>query len=95
MAAVQVRQSFAASLKNLQTDYIDSFVLHSPMPTHEETMEVWRVLEDLHEQGRVRQLGISNIYEVPALQRIWRQATIKPAVVQNRFYRQSNFDKGA
>jgi len=30
----QVRQSFNTSLNNLQTAYVDSLVLHSPMPTH-------------------------------------------------------------
>ena len=34
----QVRQSVHSSLRNLQTDYIDSLVLHSPMRTMDETM---------------------------------------------------------
>lgn len=36
----QVFQSFQTSQKNLQTEYIDSLVLHSPMKSHKETMEV-------------------------------------------------------
>jgi len=32
--ALQVLQSFQRSLQNLQTAYVDSLVLHSPMPTH-------------------------------------------------------------
>ncbi|KAI1728172.1 aldo/keto reductase family domain-containing protein [Ditylenchus destructor] len=39
----QVRQSYTRSLANLQTNYIDSLVMHGPMRTHEETMKVWRV----------------------------------------------------
>ena len=35
---LQVRQSFASSLRNLGTDYIDSLVLHSPMRTHDQSM---------------------------------------------------------
>jgi len=38
-ACVQVRQSFATSLRNLGTDYIDSLVMHSPMRTHQQSME--------------------------------------------------------
>jgi hypothetical protein len=41
----QVSESLACSLRNLGVDYIDSVLLHSPLPTHEETMGAWRVLE--------------------------------------------------
>jgi diketogulonate reductase-like aldo/keto reductase len=33
---------------------------------------------------QVGQLGISNIYDLEALQAIFQQARVKPAVVQNR-----------
>eukprot|EP01052_Picozoa_sp_SAG31_P034915 SAG31_NODE_4143_length_3535_cov_2.664726_3_plen_148_part_00 len=36
----QVDQSLAASLANLQLEVLDSWVLHSPLATHAETMEV-------------------------------------------------------
>ena len=41
-AKSQVEQSLAVSLANLGLDRIDSLVLHSPLPTHEQTMEAWR-----------------------------------------------------
>ena len=37
----QVEQSIQRSLQNLGTSYIDSLVMHSPMPTLEENLEVW------------------------------------------------------
>jgi hypothetical protein len=37
----QVVQSIATSLKNLQTDYLDCVLLHSPMPTMALTLSVW------------------------------------------------------
>ena len=49
--ATQVQQSLEASLRNLQTTYIDSLVLHSPLDTHQNTMVVWREFE-----GFVRQV---------------------------------------
>jgi diketogulonate reductase-like aldo/keto reductase len=88
----QVMQSFQTSQKNLQTDYVDSLVLHSPMGTHKDTMEVWRAFEELHKQGKVRQLGVSNVYEFEVFKRIWDDAVVKPAVIQNRFYQDSNYD---
>lgn len=50
---VQVRQSFATSLKELKTEYLDSLVLHSPMQTREETAVVWKEFEKLVESGQV------------------------------------------
>eukprot|EP00899_Mesostigma_viride_P002169 jgi/Mesvir1/11953/Mv26163-RA.1 len=38
--AEQVKQSVAKSLSNLHTDYLDSLVLHSPLPTIPQTLEV-------------------------------------------------------
>ena len=81
----QVSQSVAASLRNLQTDYIDCLVLHSPLPTHQETLRVWRAMERHVASGEVRRLGISNCYDAQALSRLHEEATEKPATVQNRF----------
>lgn len=88
----QVRQSFATSLVNLQTDYIDSFVLHGPERTHEATMEVYRECEKFVDEGRAKQLGISNLYDLDRLKRLYDDARHKPAVVQNRFHKETNFD---
>ena len=89
----QVKQSIAKSLENLQTDYIDSLVLHSPMNTHDETMTVWKVFEESIGKGEVKQLGISNIYSLKQLEKIWNESNIQPAVIQNRFYMKSGYDK--
>jgi diketogulonate reductase-like aldo/keto reductase len=90
----QVNQSLEKSLKNLKTDYIDSYVMHSPMRTFEETMTVWKIFEAFVKSGKVKQIGISNIYSLRELMKIFKTAEIKPAVIQNRFYYQSNYDKG-
>lgn len=90
--AEQVAQSFAASLSNLRTDYLDGLVLHSPLVTGHETLEAWRAMESLVERGGVRQLGISNCYRLEQLQALHRAARIKPAVLQNRFYAATGYD---
>jgi len=50
-----------ASLRRLQTDYIDLYYIHGPDPfaSLEETM---RALNDLVRQGKVRYLGCSNLF---------------------------------
>jgi len=90
----QVAQSCAISLRNLRTDYIDSLVLHSPLPAAKQTQEAWRAMEALVESGQVRQIGISNCYQLSLLESLYEQARIKPAVVQNRFYADTRFDAG-
>jgi diketogulonate reductase-like aldo/keto reductase len=89
----QVKQSMKKSLENLKTDYIDSLVLHSPMKTYDNTMKVWRCFEEFCDNGWVRQIGISNIYNFSLLEQIYEAARIKPSVIQNRFYADSGYDK--
>ncbi len=90
--AEQVRQSFATSLKNLHTDYVDSLVLHSPLQSHDLTLDVYREFEKFVDQGRVKQLGISNLYDLNGFKRLYNDARHKPSVIQNRFHADTNFD---
>lgn len=90
--AQQVAQSFASSQRNLGTPFVDSLVVHSPLPRWSEMMEVWRAMEDLHSQGAAKALGISNCYDLEILAEIYRSAEVKPSVVQNRFYAETDYD---
>lgn len=89
----QVMKSFAVSKENLGTKIIDSFILHSPLNTHHETMEAWKAMEEIYHQSGVKQLGISNCYDIEEMQQLYNDASVKPAVLQNRFYKDTNFDK--
>lgn len=89
----QVLQSFAVSLQNLQTTYVDCLVLHSPLSNARQTQEVWQAMESLVASGSVRQIGISNCYALKPLQALHRSAQIKPRVVQNRFYDRTGYDR--
>lgn len=99
----QVNASVLSSLRNLNfadavrdddaaEPYIDTLVLHSPLRTIDETMEVWRTLEQ-YVPGEIRNLGISNC-NLFSLMDLYERATIKPSVVQNRFYPNTKFDIG-
>ena len=88
----QVAQSFQVSLKNLQTSYLDSLVLHSPLTNQHDLLTVWQALEQIFRSGGAKQLGISNCYDLQQLEYLYSAATIKPAVIQNRFYADTEYD---
>jgi diketogulonate reductase-like aldo/keto reductase len=89
----QVRQSFATSQDNLGTDYVDSLVLHSPLPRFDQLMTVWRAMENIYDQKGARQLGISNCYDLAVFKRLHDEARVKPTVLQNRFYAETGYDQ--
>ena len=60
----QVEQSFASSLEHLGVAAIDSYVLHGPTLSsglHADDVSAWRAMEALHDGGRARLLGVSNV----------------------------------
>ena len=89
----QVRQSFATSQKNLGITTLDSLLLHSPLRQIKDMMTIWGAMEDLQRKGLVKQLGISNCYDLTVLKNLHEAATVKPTVVQNRFYQETTYDK--
>ena len=91
--AIQVEQSFHNSLRNLGTSYLDCLVLHSPLENERHLMDVWQAMEAIFETGGAKQLGVSNYYAPDQLERLYRKVHIKPAVVQNRFYAQTGYDR--
>eukprot|EP00747_Dinoflagellata_sp_TGD_P006526 gnl/TRDRNA2_/TRDRNA2_116188_c2_seq4.p1 gnl/TRDRNA2_/TRDRNA2_116188_c2~~gnl/TRDRNA2_/TRDRNA2_116188_c2_seq4.p1 ORF type:complete len:447 (+),score=66.89 gnl/TRDRNA2_/TRDRNA2_116188_c2_seq4:103-1443(+) len=80
----QVQLSILDSLSDLGLDYVDSLILHWPSLEHDQTMEAWRAMEDAVQAGLVRQIGISNVATLEALQKVYADATLKPAVFQAR-----------
>lgn len=88
----QILESFTVSKINLKTDYLDSLILHSPMANWDETLVAWQTLERLVETGEVKQIGVSNCYDPNLLSKLYQHAKIKPALLQNRFYRDTNYD---
>jgi diketogulonate reductase-like aldo/keto reductase len=91
----QVHTSLASSLSHftfpgLGEPYIDCLVLHSPLPTLLETQRAWKVFES-YVPHKIRTLGISNT-SLPVLKSLNTEMSIKPSVVQNRFYPATNFE---
>lgn len=90
----QVLQSFTSSLEHLHTDYIDSYILHGPSKRFglgEQDWEAWCAMEELHQTGKAKLLGISNV-SIDQLRELYEQCIVKPTFVQNRCYAKSNWD---
>ena len=90
----QVRQSCASSLEHLRTDYLDSYLLHGPSQRPglaQQDWEAWFAMEELHAEGRVRALGVSN-FDSGQLELLLGRASVKPRFVQNRCFAVSGWD---
>jgi hypothetical protein len=77
------RRTFTESLQRLQTDYVDLFLIHWPMPAAYggDYPGLWRVLQEFVAEGRARHVGVSN-FEVSHLQRLLTETGIFPQVNQ-------------
>ena len=51
------KEAFEESLRKLDTDYIDLYLLHQPVG---DTFGAWRALEELYNDGKIRAIGVSN-----------------------------------
>lgn len=80
-----------ASLKELQMDYIDLYLIHWPRPDlsmpdwRELDAETWRAMEELYKKGVFRAIGLSN-FLVSHLENIKRNCSILPMADQIEFH---------
>jgi diketogulonate reductase-like aldo/keto reductase len=91
----QVEQSCASSLAHLGVDVLDSYVLHGPsrrVGLAAEDWEAWRAMEALHDSGRARLLGVSNV-NLDQLRQLCQGARVRPRFVQNRCYAAQGWDR--
>jgi diketogulonate reductase-like aldo/keto reductase len=51
--------AFERSLNKLQLDYLDLWLIHQP---YGDVYGAWRAMEELHRDGRIRAIGVSNFY---------------------------------
>lgn len=92
--AEQVLQSFESSLEHLGVESVDSFLIHGPSRRDgwsEEDREVWRTMEQLAADDRVRLLGVSNV-TAAQVDELASFSEIEPAFVQNRCYAALGWD---
>ncbi len=74
----RTKESFERSLRNLQLDYLDLYLIHQP---YGDVHGAWRAMEELYHAGRARAIGISNFYPDRVMDMIVHHDVI-PAVNQ-------------
>lgn len=90
--ASQVADYFNATLSNLDTDYLDLYLIHAPWPLNQvgtrfdqENLAVWKELEKLYKTGKIKSIGISN-FDAHDVKNLLDNAEIVPAVNQIMYY---------
>lgn len=78
----KAKEAFERSLKKLQLDYIDLYLIHQPFGDYYGT---WRALEELYEAKKIRAIGVSNFYGI-TLHDFCRHVKILPMVNQIEFH---------
>lgn len=86
------KRGFAASLKRLNLDYIDLYLIHQPLGDY---YGCWRTMEKLHEAGSAKAIGVSNFYPDRLVDLIDHNE-ITPAVNQvetHPFFQRANYQE--
>lgn len=85
----QAVDAIDGSLEKLGIEYIDLMLIHSPQPWNdfrggdyaEGNREAWRALEEAHQAGKIRSIGVSN-FQQQDLENVLQGATVVPHVNQ-------------
>jgi 2,5-diketo-D-gluconate reductase A len=53
------KRAFEKSLRKLGLEYLDLYLIHQP---YGDVFGAWRAMEELHREGRIRAIGVSNFH---------------------------------
>lgn len=86
------KRAVAHSLKRLQLDYLDLFLIHQPFG---DVYGAWRAMEELNKDGTLKAIGVSNFYPDRIADFVLHNEVV-PAVNQieiNPFHQQADAQK--
>ena len=86
----EAKAGIEQSLADLDIDYIDLMIIHSPQPWNEfregehffeGNLAAWKTLEEFYQVGKIKAIGVSNFEEID-IKNILDNGTVKPTVNQ-------------
>ena len=86
------KKSIEESLSNLETDYLDLYLIHAPWPwsevgknCDEGNIEVWKCLIEYQKMGKLKNIGVSNFHPHD-IQNIYDATGVWPVCNQIRYF---------
>jgi len=73
--------AFEKSIEALDTEQVDLYLIHWPVPARDLFLDTWRAFERIHAEGGARSIGVSN-FRIPDLERLAQEAETQPTVNQ-------------
>jgi len=77
----QAKRALKASLKQLEMDYVDLYLIHWPVPAHDRYVETWQAFMELQAEGLTRSIGVCN-FQPTHLERLIRETGAAPVLNQ-------------
>jgi 2,5-diketo-D-gluconate reductase A len=74
----RTRRAFERSMQRLQLETLDLYLIHQPIG---DVYGAWRAMEELHREGRIRAIGVSNFHPDRVMDLIMHHEVV-PAVNQ-------------
>ncbi|MBC1402683.1 aldo/keto reductase [Listeria booriae] len=71
-------RAFDTTLKKLQLDYLDLYLIHWPVLAYKDS---WRAMERLYNEGLIKSIGVSNFHQ-HHLENLFTTANEKPVIDQ-------------
>jgi 2,5-diketo-D-gluconate reductase A len=73
--------AFDKSIEALDTETVDLYLIHWPVPARDLYLDTWRAFERIHAEGGARSIGVSN-FRIPDLERLQKEAETMPTINQ-------------